>query len=78
MAISEWPHVVVYEEVLREAGRSLHAAVIADRAEAKGMLFNGKTSKAKMVRNALQSCTRFVNVGGNRWWLTDTKQEEAK
>ncbi len=62
-------NVSIYEEVLLSVGRPMYATALASAAEARGVVFRGKGDKADMIRNALQNSKRFVNMGGNTWWL---------
>ncbi len=63
-------NVVVYEDILLSVGHPMHATALGNAAEAHGIVYRSKGGdKAKIIRNALLNCKRFVNVGGNTWWL---------
>lgn len=64
-------NVRVYEEIIRDAAMPLHATLIAEEAQRRGVVLVGKYRPARLVRNALANSKLFENVGSNTWWVRD-------
>ena len=64
-------NVRVYEEIIRDAGMPLHATLIAEEAQRRGVVPVGKYRPARLVRNALANSKFFENVGSNTWRMRD-------
>lgn len=69
------PNVQVYEEIILEHGKPIHAADIVKEAVKRGVVFKGQTPKATQVRNSLVGSKRFDNRGGNMWNVPRAVQE---
>jgi len=64
-------NVQVFEELLLEHGQPMHATDIAIQAETRGVVFQGSKPREIQARNALANSKRFVNQGGNMWWVAN-------
>ena len=71
------PNVQVFEEIVLDNGRPMHASDIAREAERRGVEFQGTNPKSRQVRNSLVGSKRFLNAGGNRWWVTSHRPPTA-
>ncbi len=69
--IGKQTNVSIYERIILEAGHPMKVADLVAAAEARGVVLRGKGDKAKMIRNALVNCKRFVNMGDNTWWIAN-------
>ena len=60
-----------YRIIVEEHGLPMHAKEITREALQRGvdLLGDGKTTPEEKVRNSLFVSKKFVNVGGNTWWL---------
>ncbi len=63
------PNTLIYEEIVREHGRPMHITELLSEALLRGTTFNGKAPAKRQLWGALNSCARFYNTGGNRWWI---------
>ena len=66
------------EEFMRELWRPMHISDVVDELKARGEVFNGKSSPKEQVRSALKKSKRFINVGGNTWWLDGVPMPEGQ
>ena len=62
-------NVQIYEEIILDNGQPMHATAIASEAEQRGVKLQGAARKPRQVRNSLSGSKRFVNLGGNVWWI---------
>ena len=66
--------VAVYEDILVETGVPMRLENLTQEALNRGVSLGGSLDNPpeEKVRNSLNGSKRFVNLGGNRWWLANT------
>ena len=70
--------VDLYATILEEHGQPMHVREITAEALRRGAVLKGiaKASPEQKVRNSLFGSKKFINIGGNTWWLADQSSEE--
>lgn len=65
--------VDLYAAILEERKQPMHVREIAAEALRRGAVLRGggQASPKQKVRNSLFGSKKFVNVGGNTWWLAN-------
>ena len=71
--------VAVYQDILEETGVPMRLEDLTQQALNRGvrMLGSQDNPPEEKVRNSLNGSKRFVNLGGNRWWLANTPLPEG-
>ena len=59
----------LYQEIVEEYGRPVHASDILACALERGLRQGGSRSPMAQLKSSLESCKRVYNVGWNRWWV---------